>query len=354
MSSDTLIGKFKVYMLAFSIITGATFTLISLNSGASPRATREPKEIFELRGQVESAIAKAQEAVLTAEERGKDVLYAEEALKNARKKLSENVEMSSDKYEFKRDLLDALHYAKRSESLSEALTENSCVSCHSALENTDVYEKYTEWTETVHADNFVTCDNCHGGNAKDERIAHEDLLILNTASITRVCAECHQKSNYFESAHWQELRNTLKQNSKNFPNGVYLERIKFGEQVLTGPECTTCHGGHNIKSTRNPESTVFFKEVTETCGSVCHTEEYKAFIKSTHYKRLKSGKLAPECVTCHGSHTACVNENPSEVCAYCHSEAPQVEGTWHEFEGTGITLLESLKPKTISLMVRIR
>ncbi|MFQ6051050.1 MAG: hypothetical protein ACE5K4_05100 [Candidatus Hydrothermarchaeota archaeon] len=342
MSSDTLIEKFKVYMLAFSIITGLAFTLMNLRSPKSSEASGTNGEIFDLQDQVKIAIEKAQNEIEKAEKKGKDIIYAEEALKNARK-LSET--HGKDKYEFRRNLLEAIHYAKRAESLAKALTDVSCVSCHSSLKNTEVYAEYVEWAETVHADNFVTCEKCHGGNP-DEKTAHKDLLHLNISQITRVCSECHPKSKYFESAHWEELRKTLELNSNELGT-------KFNDQVLA-PACTTCHGGHRIKSTRNPESTVFFKKVTETCGIDCHPKQYSEFVKSTHYKRLSSDKLGPTCVTCHGSHSASIPENISGVCGYCHSEVPEVRGRWHEFKGKEISFLESYKPKTMRLLVRIR
>lgn len=101
--------------------------------------------------------------------------------------------------------------------------------------------------------------------------------------------------------------------------------------------CDKCHGGYptqsleeqahlGIKTSISPESPIYYKNVPETCG-VCHKKQYEAFTKSLHYKNLKENKLAPYCVTCHGSHDVALADPLvlSKKCSICHNEEMKIK-----------------------------
>jgi len=96
--------------------------------------------------------------------------------------------------------------------------------------------------------------------------------------------------------------------------------------------CDKCHGGNpraeeeeeahaGVLGSRNPQSTIYFKNIPSTCGK-CHGAEFFKFSQSLHYKRLETTGKGPECVTCHGSMVTHVltPDTIAAVCEQCHNE----------------------------------
>jgi hypothetical protein len=93
--------------------------------------------------------------------------------------------------------------------------------------------------------------------------------------------------------------------------------------------CTACHA----EAATIPH-TVPIRKVA--CGS-CHAKEQEDYIKSIHGKGLAEGKAGlPECSTCHGTHEVLKVKDPSsvahplnlmQVCIKCH-EDPKKRGTY--------------------------
>lgn len=99
-----------------------------------------------------------------------------------------------------------------------------------------------------------------------------------------------------------------------------------------GVGCEACHGGDpsqtveeaahvGVYRSGDAKSTVYFKNVPQTCGEKCHVKEYLNFIKSNHYRKLEGEGKGPNCVTCHGSMAiSIIGEKEMEgFCANCHN-----------------------------------
>lgn len=129
---------------------------------------------------------------------------------------------------------------------------NSCITCHeSLLPSTQRAHDFSEWRDSVHAKRGVTCDQCHGGNAKttDVKQAHQGVIRstqpgspLYFKRIADTCGKCHspEATEYKKSFHAREL-----------------------ERTGGGPNCTTCHGSMATRIL-NPQ------ELEQTC-SLCHS-----------------------------------------------------------------------------------
>ncbi len=99
--------------------------------------------------------------------------------------------------------------------------------------------------------------------------------------------------------------------------------------------CSDCHGGNpdvsskkaahgGAKGTRKMMKAVNFQNIPATCGQ-CHDDILDGYVKSNHYKHLKSKKQVkqgPNCVTCHGSlNSVALNVNTvSQTCQSCHNQ----------------------------------
>ncbi|PIR17723.1 MAG: cytochrome C [Deltaproteobacteria bacterium CG11_big_fil_rev_8_21_14_0_20_49_13] len=98
--------------------------------------------------------------------------------------------------------------------------DSACLSCHE-----DVAK---DWRESIHAENGISCHNCHGGNPKniDNAMDPKEGFIgkPSEAEVPAFCGKCHVgvKENYTKSAH-----------SINLTRG--------------GPNCVTCHTSHKQK-----------------------------------------------------------------------------------------------------------
>jgi len=169
----------------------------------------------------------------------------------------------------------------------------ACLACHK--------ESLVEGS--VHAK--LACSECHaipaGGEIKD--IPHAPAKAIPPVDCT---AKCHRDdkrtqpglspSFYADSVHGQG----------------YLER---GEKDVA--KCWDCHGKHNIKPVKDPDSVVSRQNIPLVC-SRCHENmnvvlkynihaesPYKEYIQSVHGKALVtkgSATFAAVCTDCHGVH----------------------------------------------------
>ncbi|MEW6411359.1 MAG: cytochrome c3 family protein [Candidatus Zixiibacteriota bacterium] len=158
------------------------------------------------------------------------------------------------------------------------------------------------------------CNDCHNVNPNIKHVGTADIL----------CGKCHLEAaeGYARSPHVKGRE-------------VSLEDI---------PTCITCHGGHEILATDNPESVTNHRNSVKICIK-CHEDEslrakfdilpepqmIKAYENSVHGRALMvEGNMdAPACVDCHGSHSFMPSDDPespvfkthiSGTCGACHAE----------------------------------
>jgi hypothetical protein len=137
--------------------------------------------------------------------------------------------------------------------------KSACVSCHEFLGG-ELARPATEWNGSIHQQNGITCDLCHGGN----------------------------------------------------PN-VHIENIK----ELSGSEfakkqalaMSTSHG-----FVGRPSGKALF----DVCAT-CHAASVERYAQSMMGKAYLAGKSGPSCITCHHAHRNGMPEVP-EVCTQCHKD----------------------------------
>ncbi len=91
--------------------------------------------------------------------------------------------------------------------------------------------------------------------------------------------------------------------------------------------CENCHGGDpkdaalSMSRQRGFAGTPRHNDVPDFCGK-CHIGILSNFLESGHGKALKASRKAPNCVTCHGSHSiqkAGIDIINEQLCTKCHS-----------------------------------
>ena len=200
---------------------------------------------------------------------------------------------------------------------AQAPTSDDCLTCH------DDNIKKAAFAASVHGP--LNCTDCHADLAKAELPHAEKLARVD-------CSTCHtdQVALYKLSAH-------------------ATARAGGSDVAAT---CASCHGMHDIKAGKDPQSRTYHLNIAATCAS-CHGNKdviarghiaagdvAAPFADSIHGKALsRSGLLvAPTCSDCHGPHDIRKKVDPASrvamanvpaTCGKCH------EGIARQF-GTGI------------------
>lgn len=201
--------------------------------------------------------------------------------------------------------------------------EEQCGVCHP--------ESRVAHARSIHASEEIVCTDCHGGDPDERRVepAHRGDFrgLTDRLSVPEMCAECH--------ADQQKMR------GYNLPIDQFAvyRTSQHGETVSRGDGraavCSDCHGVHDIRGARDPESAVHPRRVAATCG-VCHADAelmrefdldpgvVEAYGSGVHGVALVElgNTAAPNCTSCHGTHGPAPPGvgDVDKVCGACHVE----------------------------------
>jgi bacterioferritin-associated ferredoxin len=209
--------------------------------------------------------------------------------------------------------------------------QNSCVSCHSTLEDARLVKPARLFDGDIHHQAGLTCVDCHGGNPNDDSLdamspAKGFRGVPKKAAIPDFCARCHSNATYMHPFNTKMRVDQLSE----YLTSVHGKRLKQGDTKVAA--CVDCHGVHNILAVSDTRAPVYPSNVATTCGR-CHADaaymkEYKIptdqvahYQKSVHAEVLAGGDTsAPTCTTCHGNHGATPPgvTSVANVCGTCH------------------------------------
>ncbi|MBT0666582.1 cytochrome c3 family protein [Geobacter pelophilus] len=149
-------------------------------------------------------------------------------------------------------ILTGLLFTMTTQASAAVKSEIVCVQCHGS--QTGRFAKPVElWRGSIHAENGINCNHCHGGDPGDAENAMSPARgFLGTPVETGIpgfCGRCHVGvlKDYLGSKH-----------GKNLGKG--------------GPTCITCHGSHQVKKTT-------IELINEKNCSRCHSYEKPSQIK---------------------------------------------------------------------------
>ncbi|HEY4485642.1 MAG TPA: hypothetical protein VI702_04880, partial [Nitrospiria bacterium] len=203
-----------------------------------------------------------------------------------------------------------------------------CANCHRTA-----VEKYRS---SIHgqsrqngAADAAGCSSCHGPShtIKPARDPASPTYPLN---LPRTCAQCHANPKIAEKYGLSE-ENIY----QLYMDSIHGRAVTKGG-LLVAANCTSCHGAHEIRSSRDAASPTHRANVPETCGS-CHAGILKAWRSGIHGERFAAGlSSAPVCSDCHASHQ--IRPVDSEAwkldtvkeCGNCHVESQRTfRDTFH-------------------------
>ncbi len=171
-----------------------------------------------------------------------------------------------------------------------------------------------------------SCADCHG--------AHEIVPVSDPGSVlfkTRqpeVCLRCHLNN--------PEVRRKVGV-AAGFIAGyeASVHGVLLSRGNTSAAACSDCHGAHEVLGARDPQSRINKYVIPDTCGQ-CHKDIETTYYQSIHGTALKAGNdEAPNCTDCHGEHQIFAPTDPrsrvagrnvsSRVCGACHSSLPLTE-----------------------------
>jgi len=194
-------------------------------------------------------------------------------------------------------------------ALTAGQTPPNCWDCHGEKGAPSLDR--AAFAESAHQD--LTCTVCH---SDAQSIPHEQRPARPSA---QACASCHPTpvQEYLQSVHGQAR----------------------AQGVSEAAHCADCHSAHTIFSKADPRSSVFVRNLPQTCGR-CHensgiserfgiaARRYSTYLESYHGISVKYGSLiAANCSSCHGSHLILAASDPSssihpqnlpKTCGQCH------------------------------------
>jgi formate dehydrogenase gamma subunit len=202
---------------------------------------------------------------------------------------------------------------------------STCGRCHK--EEDDHYSRSKHGTALAGGVKAApSCVDCHG--------AHPIVAIADSASVLykpkepAVCLRCH-----LDNAQVRQQVGIAAGFIADYQQSIHGVTLARGD--LKAPSCSSCHGAHDVTLGSNQSSLVSKFKIPETCGQ-CHGEIVKTYYESIHGTALKAGNQgAPNCTDCHGEHQIFAPTDPrsrvsgknvsARVCAACHNSVALTE-----------------------------
>jgi len=167
----------------------------------------------------------------------------------------------------------------------------------------------------------ANCVDCHGAHEMNRAMTPDARM--NKQHVAETCVKCHEDvgRQYGDSAH----------------------ALALAKGNADSATCTDCHGEHDIRGRKDPDSRVHATHVAQQVCADCHaslrlTQKYgiashtfKTFSDSYHGLAVRGGAVeVVNCASCHNSHaiksqndpTSSIHKNNlAQTCGQCHPGA---------------------------------
>lgn len=195
-----------------------------------------------------------------------------------------------------------------------------CGLCHESVAE-DYEQSVHGRARAAGAEDAPTCADCHG--AHDIRAADDPASRVYPLNEPRTCARCHADPKLVRR-HEIPVPDPLEA-YRSSVHGVAV----ISERDFRAATCSRCHGGHLVLPMDDPRSTIFWRNIPDTCGA-CHRDIARDFRESVHGRAAEAGvRGVPVCIDCHGEHAVRSPRDPAspvhplrvsrETCGRCHA-----------------------------------
>lgn len=198
-----------------------------------------------------------------------------------------------------------------------------CSSCHDDID--DIFKSSAHGLATDNS-NAPTCASCHG--------THNIMTHTNPEAMTSkkklpyTCSSCHHRQVLTDDPDVK-----LTDSFDRYMRGIHAEGVAKG--IGSAASCDDCHGMHDLKPASHIDSRVNKMNIPKTCAK-CHNDIFIQYNRGIHGKALAAGILdSPNCSDCHGEHEILGISDPTSpvnathlsdyVCGKCHNDPQLVE-----------------------------
>lgn len=195
----------------------------------------------------------------------------------------------------------------------------NCGQCHDEVQT--IYSSSLHGQALAKGDEDAPlCQDCHGTHAI--RKFNDRLSPTYSLNLPKTCARCHADTDIVT-----RRKINIPQPYKAYERSVHGRALDRG--LLVSAVCSDCHGSHDLKAARDPNSPIYRENVPKTC-SKCHYGIYKTYQESLHGQAVLRGVMvSPVCTDCHGEHEILSPTDPSSevyaanisktTCPRCHN-----------------------------------
>lgn len=165
------------------------------------------------------------------------------------------------------------------------------------------------------------CSDCHGAHA----IPKSDLSTspVYFRNLAATCTRCHGSREIAERS-GIPIPGAARMYARSIHNRAIVEK-----GLNKSATCVDCHGSHDLKGRLDPSSPIFRTNIPATCGK-CHFGVFSIYRESVHGEAFRRGVPdAPDCTDCHGEHDIRRAEEPGspvsfmavsqKTCPSCHA-----------------------------------
>jgi nitrate/TMAO reductase-like tetraheme cytochrome c subunit len=189
---------------------------------------------------------------------------------------------------------------------AETLAKVGCAACHDA--------EAAKYQDSIHAwakekagltASAPACADCHGTH--NIKGPDESTSRVGRANIPATCGSCHQGV------------------VEQYRHGIHAMALASGN--ANAPVCSDCHAAHTI---RRVDTETWRLDVLKECGS-CHVESLRTYRDTFHGQVTALGFVrVATCADCHGSHDIRPRRDPDSriasthlvaTCGQCHHQA---------------------------------
>lgn len=202
---------------------------------------------------------------------------------------------------------------------AEELAPVDCSSCHDEI--SEIYEGSVHGQAVATNASAPTCATCHGTH---KILVHTDPeAATSSEKLPYTCSSCHRQ---------MVLNNDpdikVADSFDRYMRGIHARGLAWG--IGSAASCNDCHNVHDLKKASDPDSKVNKMNIPETCAK-CHNDIFVKYSRGIHGKALAAGILdSPNCTDCHGEHEILEIDNPDSpvnasnisdyVCGKCHND----------------------------------
>jgi len=195
-----------------------------------------------------------------------------------------------------------------------------CSGCHSEVAAAYAKSRHTVTLDRKPVSRAPRCVDCHGAHAVSRRTVSSSPVYYRNLAAT--CSRCHANPEILEKRNIG-IPGATRMYEKSVHNRAIVEK-----GLNKSATCADCHGAHDMRDRSDPSSHINKKNLPATCGK-CHYGVFTIYRESVHGIALQRGMPdAPNCSDCHGEHEIRRADDPKsqvsfgavseKTCASCH------------------------------------